>query len=274
MFERMEYDQVGCIIFRIFVDGKMWSYMYLEKFMVLLLYSQRQYIFEFDKNDCFFFVMMFNVVWQILEIICLVGYYRNIYQFFEGNVLVIQDFIEDGYFFYIFYLGIGCRVIYKYGKLLKLVEILYDIIKVSFIYDEMVGMLKIINLQNEGFICIICYCQIGFLIDWQIFCFIEEGMVNVCFDYNYDNSFWVISMQVVINEILLFIDFYCYDDVLGKIEQFGKFGVIYYDINQIIIIVVMIYIKYFDVYGRMKEVQYEIFCLFMYWMIVQYDNMG
>lgn len=61
-------------------------------------------------------------------------------------------------------------------------------------------------------------------------------------------------MQGVINEILLFIDFYQFDDIFGKVEQFGKFGVIYYDINQIIFIVVMIYTKYFDVYGRIKEI--------------------
>ncbi|XP_040584338.1 teneurin-4 isoform X10 [Mesocricetus auratus] len=274
MSERMEYDQAGRITSRIFADGKMWSYTYLEKSMVLHLHSQRQYIFEFDKNDRLSSVTMPNVARQTLETIRSVGYYRNIYQPPEGNASVIQDFTEDGHLLHTFYLGTGRRVIYKYGKLSKLAETLYDTTKVSFTYDETAGMLKTINLQNEGFTCTIRYRQIGPLIDRQIFRFTEEGMVNARFDYNYDNSFRVTSMQAVINETPLPIDLYRYDDVSGKTEQFGKFGVIYYDINQIITTAVMTHTKHFDAYGRMKEVQYEIFRSLMYWMTVQYDNMG
>ncbi|KAM5223725.1 teneurin-4 isoform 13-T14 [Hipposideros larvatus] len=274
MSERMEYDQSGRITSRIFADGKTWSYTYLEKSMVLLLHSQRQYIFEFDKNDRLSSVTMPNVARQTLETIRSVGYYRNIYQPPEGNASVIQDFTEDGHLLHTFYLGTGRRVIYKYGKLSKLAEMLYDTTKVSFTYDETAGMLKTINLQNEGFTCTIRYRQIGPLIDRQIFRFTEEGMVNARFDYNYDNSFRVTSMQAVINETPLPIDLYRYDDVSGKTEQFGKFGVIYYDINQIITTAVMTHTKHFDAYGRMKEVQYEIFRSLMYWMTVQYDNMG
>ncbi|XP_055479321.1 teneurin-4 isoform X1 [Psammomys obesus] len=274
MSERMEYDQAGRITSRIFADGKMWSYTYLEKSMVLHLHSQRQYIFEFDKNDRLSSVTMPNVARQTLETIRSVGYYRNIYQPPEGNASVIQDFTEDGHLLHTFYLGTGRRVIYKYGKLSKLAETLYDTTKVSFSYDETAGMLKTVNLQNEGFTCTIRYRQIGPLIDRQIFRFTEEGMVNARFDYNYDNSFRVTSMQAVINETPLPIDLYRYDDVSGKTEQFGKFGVIYYDINQIITTAVMTHTKHFDAYGRMKEVQYEIFRSLMYWMTVQYDNMG
>ncbi|XP_076794200.1 teneurin-4 isoform X5 [Arvicanthis niloticus] len=274
MSERMEYDQAGRITSRIFADGKMWSYTYLEKSMVLHLHSQRQYIFEFDKNDRLSSVTMPNVARQTLETIRSVGYYRNIYQPPEGNASVIQDFTEDGQLLHTFYLGTGRRVIYKYGKLSKLAETLYDTTKVSFTYDETAGMLKTVNLQNEGFTCTIRYRQIGPLIDRQIFRFTEEGMVNARFDYNYDNSFRVTSMQAVINETPLPIDLYRYDDVSGKTEQFGKFGVIYYDINQIITTAVMTHTKHFDAYGRMKEVQYEIFRSLMYWMTVQYDNMG
>ncbi|XP_051048221.1 teneurin-4 [Phodopus roborovskii] len=274
MSERMEYDQAGRITSRIFADGKMWSYTYLEKSMVLHLHSQRQYIFEFDKNDRLSSVTMPNVARQTLETIRSVGYYRNIYQPPEGNASVIQDFTEDGHLLHTFYLGTGRRVIYKYGKLSKLAETLYDTTRVSFTYDEAAGMLKTINLQNEGFTCTIRYRQIGPLIDRQIFRFTEEGMVNARFDYNYDNSFRVTSMQAVINETPLPIDLYRYDDVSGKTEQFGKFGVIYYDINQIITTAVMTHTKHFDAYGRMKEVQYEIFRSLMYWMTVQYDNMG
>uniref|UniRef100_A0ABK0LVP4 Teneurin transmembrane protein 4 n=1 Tax=Rattus norvegicus TaxID=10116 RepID=A0ABK0LVP4_RAT len=242
--------------------------------MVLHLHSQRQYIFEFDKNDRLSSVTMPNVARQTLETIRSVGYYRNIYQPPEGNASVIQDFTEDGHLLHTFYLGTGRRVIYKYGKLSKLAETLYDTTKVSFTYDESAGMLKTVNLQNEGFTCTIRYRQIGPLIDRQIFRFTEEGMVNARFDYNYDNSFRVTSMQAVINETPLPIDLYRYDDVSGKTEQFGKFGVIYYDINQIITTAVMTHTKHFDAYGRMKEVQYEIFRSLMYWMTVQYDNMG
>lgn len=61
---------------------------------------------------------------------------------------------------------------------------------------------------------------------------------------------------------------------IWQVEHFGKFGVIYYDINQIITTAVMTLSKHFDTHGRIKEVQYEIFRSLMYWMTVQYDSMG
>uniref|UniRef100_A0A3B4YN06 Teneurin-4 n=1 Tax=Seriola lalandi dorsalis TaxID=1841481 RepID=A0A3B4YN06_SERLL len=274
MSVRMEYDQNGRITSQIFADGKSWSYTYLEKSMVLLLYSQRQYIFEFDKNDRLSSVTMPNVARQTLETSRSIGYYRNTYRPPEGNASVLQDYSEDDQLLQTTYLGTGRRVIYKYGKLSKLLEILYDTTRIGFSYDEVAGMLKTVNLQSEGFTCTIRYRQIGPLIDRQIFRFSEEGMVNARFDYVYDNSFRVTSMQAVINETPLPIDLYRYDDVSGKTEQFGKFGVIYYDINQIITTAVMTHTKHFDAYGRVKEVQYEIFRSLMYWMMVQYDNMG
>uniref|UniRef100_A0A3Q3J7W1 Teneurin-4 n=1 Tax=Monopterus albus TaxID=43700 RepID=A0A3Q3J7W1_MONAL len=274
MSVRMEYDQNGRITSQIFADGKSWSYTYLEKSMVLLLYSQRQYIFEFDKNDRLSSVTMPNVARQTLETFRSIGYYRNAYRPPEGNASVLQDYSEGGQLLQTTYLGTGRRVIYKYGKLAKLLEILYDTTRIGFSYDEVAGMLKTVNLQSEGFTCTIRYRQIGPLIDRQIFRFSEEGMVNARFDYVYDNSFRVTSMQAVINETPLPIDLYRYDDVSGKTEQFGKFGVIYYDINQIITTAVMTHTKHFDAYGRVKEVQYEIFRSLMYWMMVQYDNMG
>ncbi|KAG5844322.1 hypothetical protein ANANG_G00161260 [Anguilla anguilla] len=274
MSVRMEYDTNGRLTSQIFADGKSWTYTYLEKSMVLLLYSQRQYIFEFDKNDRLSSVTMPNVARQTLETTRSVGYYRNTYRPPEGNASVLEDYSEDGNLLRTTYLGTGRRVIYKYGKLSKLLDLLYDTTRVAFSYDETAGMLKTVNLQSEGFTCTIRYRQIGPLIDRQIFRFSEEGMVNARFDYNYDNSFRVTSMQAVINETPLPIDLYRYDDVAGKTEQFGKFGVIYYDINQIITTAVMTHTKHFDAYGRIKEVQYEIFRSLMYWMMVQYDNMG
>uniref|UniRef100_A0A8C6WUG1 Teneurin-4 n=1 Tax=Neogobius melanostomus TaxID=47308 RepID=A0A8C6WUG1_9GOBI len=274
MSVRMEYDQNGRITSQIFADGKSWAYTYLDKSMVLLLYSQRQYIFEFDKNNRLSSVTMPNVARQTLETTHSIGYYRNTYHPPEGNASVLQDYSEDGQLLQTTYLGTGRRIIYKYGKLAKLLEILYDTTRIGFFYDEVAGMLKTVNLQSEGFTCTIRYRQIGPLIDRQIFRFSEEGMVNARFDYVYDNSFRVTSMQAVINETPLPIDLYRYDDVSGKTEQFGKFGVIYYDINQIITTAVMTHTKHFDAYGRVKEVQYEIFRSLMYWMMVQYDNMG
>uniref|UniRef100_A0A3P8Z850 Teneurin-4 n=1 Tax=Esox lucius TaxID=8010 RepID=A0A3P8Z850_ESOLU len=274
MSVRMEYDHDGRITSQIFADGKSWTYTYLEKSMVLLLYSQRQYIFEFDRNDRLSSVTMPNVARVTLETTRSIGYYRNTYHPPEGNASVLQDYSEEGRLLQTTYLGTGRRVLYKYGKLAKLLEILYDTTRVAFSYDEAAGMLKVVNLQSEGFTCTIRYRQIGPLIDRQIFRFSEEGMVNARFDYVYDNSFRVTSMQAVINETPLPIDLYRYDDVSGKTEQFGKFGVIYYDINQIITTAVMTHTKHFDAYGRVKEVQYEIFRSLMFWMMVQYDNMG
>lgn len=40
-------------------------------------------------------------------------------------------------------------------------------------------------------------------------------------------------MQAVINETPLPIDLYRYVDVSGRVEQFGKFSVIFYDLNQV-----------------------------------------
>ncbi|KAL0972664.1 hypothetical protein UPYG_G00192610 [Umbra pygmaea] len=274
MSVRMEYDQNGRITSQIFADGKSWTYTYLEKSMVLLLSSQRQYIFEFDRNDRLSSVTMPNVARITLETTRSIGYYRNTYRAAEGNASVLQDYSEDGQLMQTAYLGTGRRVLYKYGKLAKLLEMLYDTTRIAFSYDEAAGMLKVVNLQSEGFTCTIRYRQIGPLIDRQIFRFSEEGMVNARFDYVYDNSFRVTSMQAVINETPLPIDLYRYDDVSGKTEQFGKFGVIYYDINQIITTAVMTHTKHFDAYGRVKEVQYEIFRSLMFWMMVQYDNMG
>ncbi|XP_066574257.1 teneurin-3 isoform X7 [Amia ocellicauda] len=272
--EKVEYDNQGRLVSRVFADGKIWSYTYLEKSMVLLLHSQRQYIFEYDLLDHLSAITMPSVARHTMQTIRSIGYYRNIYNPPESNASVIADYTEDGQLLQVAHLGTGRRVLYKYRRQTKLSEILYDSTRVSFTYDETAGVLKTVNLQSEGFICTIRYRQIGPLIDRQIFRFSEDGMVNARFDYTYDNSFRVTSMQGVINETPLPIDLYQFDDISGKVEQFGKFGVIYYDINQIISTAVMTYTKHFDVHGRIKEIQYEIFRSLMYWITIQYDNMG
>uniref|UniRef100_A0A8C7YY14 Teneurin transmembrane protein 3 n=1 Tax=Oryzias sinensis TaxID=183150 RepID=A0A8C7YY14_9TELE len=272
--ERWEYDSQGRIISRVFADGKIWSYTYLDKSMVLLLHSQHQYIFDYDSGDRLSAVTMPSVARHTMQTIRSIGYYRNIYTPPESNASVTVDYSEDGQLLRVAFLGTGRQILYKYRKQNKLAEILYDSTRVSFTYDETAGVLKTVNLQSEGFICSIRYRQIGPLVDRQIFRFSEDGMVNARFDYTYDNSFRVTSMQAVINETPLPIDLYQFDDISGKMEQFGKFGVIYYDINQIISTAVMTYTKHFDVHGRIKEIQYEIFRSLMYWITIQYDNMG
>lgn len=113
----------------------------------------------------------------------------------------------------------------------------------------------------------------GPLVGRQIFRFSEEGLVNARFDYSY-NNFRVTSMQAMINETPLPIDLYRYVDVSGRVEQFGKFSVINYDLNQVITTHAMKHTKIFNAYGQVIEVQYEILKSIAYWMTVHYDNMG
>ncbi|KAM8842716.1 LOW QUALITY PROTEIN: teneurin-3 [Synchiropus picturatus] len=272
--EKWEYDSQGRIISRVFADGMMWSYTHQDKSTVLLLQSQNQYIFDYGSGHRLAAVPMPNVARHVMQTIRSIGYYRNIYTPPESNASVTVDFSEDGQLLRVVHLGTGRCILYKYRKQNKLAEILYDSTRISFTYDESAGVLKTVNLQSEGFICSIRYRHLGPLVDRQIFRFSEDGMVNARFDYTYDNNFRVTSMQAVINETPLPIDLSQFDDISGKVEQFGKFGVIYYDINQIISTAVMTYTKHFDQHGRIKEIQYEIFRSLMYWITIQYDNMG
>uniref|UniRef100_A0A8C5VWB7 Teneurin-2 n=1 Tax=Microcebus murinus TaxID=30608 RepID=A0A8C5VWB7_MICMU len=275
MSERTDIDKQGRIVSRMFADGKVWSYSYLDKSMVLLLQSQRQYIFEYDSSDRLHAVTMPSVARHSMSTHTSVGYIRNIYNPPESNASVIFDYSDDGRILKTSFLGTGRQVFYKYGKLSKLSEIVYDSTAVTFGYDETTGVLKMVNLQSGGFSCTIRYRKIGPLVDKQIYRFSEEGMVNARFDYTYhDNSFRIASIKPVISETPLPVDLYRYDEISGKVEHFGKFGVIYYDINQIITTAVMTLSKHFDTHGRIKEVQYEMFRSLMYWMTVQYDSMG
>lgn len=243
--------------------------------MVLLLQSQRQYIFEYDSSERLHAVTMPSVARHSMSTHTSIGYIRNIYNPPESNASVIFDYSDDGRILKTSFLGTGRQVFYKYGKLSKLSEIVYDSTAVTFGYDETTGVLKMVNLQSGGFSCTIRYRKVGPLVDKQIYRFSEEGMINARFDYTYhDNSFRIASIKPVISETPLPVDLYRYDEISGKVEHFGKFGVIYYDINQIITTAVMTLSKHFDTHGRIKEVQYEMFRSLMYWMTVQYDSMG
>ncbi|XP_005995616.1 teneurin-1 [Latimeria chalumnae] len=271
--ERREYDQSGRMLSRTWADGKIWSYTYLEKSVMLLLHSQRRYIFEYDHSDHLYSVTMPSMVKHILQTMLSVGYYRNIYTPPDSSATVIQDFTGDDRLLQTLYLGTGRRVLYKYTKQSRLSEILYDTTQVTLAYDESSGMVKTIHLMNDGFICTIRYRQTGPLIGRQIFRFSEEGLVNARFDYSY-NNFRVTSMQAMINETPLPIDLYRYVDVSGRTEQFGKFSVINYDLNQVITTTVMKHTKIFNANGQVIEVQFEILKFIAYWMTIQYDNMG
>nr|XP_034341071.1 teneurin-1 isoform X3 [Arvicanthis niloticus] len=271
--EKMEYDQSGKIISRTWADGKIWSYTYLEKSVMLLLHSQRRYIFEYDQSDCLLSVTMPSMVRHSLQTMLSVGYYRNIYTPPDSSTSFIQDYSRDGRLLQTLHLGTGRRVLYKYTKQARLSEILYDTTQVTLTYEESSGVIKTIHLMHDGFICTIRYRQTGPLIGRQIFRFSEEGLVNARFDYSY-NNFRVTSMQAVINETPLPIDLYRYVDVSGRTEQFGKFSVINYDLNQVITTTVMKHTKIFNANGQVIEVQYEILKAIAYWMTIQYDNMG
>lgn len=187
--------------------------------MVLLLQSQRQYVFEFDASGRVTAVTMPSVARHTMFTHVSVGYIRNTYNPPESNASIIHDFNEDGKPQAIHYLGTGRRVLYKYGKLAKLSEIVYDSTAVTFGYDETAGVLKMVNLQSGGFSCTIRYRKMGPLIDKQIYRFSEEGMVNARFDYTYhDNSFRIASMKPVISETPLPVDLYRYDEISGKVR--------------------------------------------------------
>uniref|UniRef100_A0A8D0H4F4 Teneurin-1 n=1 Tax=Sphenodon punctatus TaxID=8508 RepID=A0A8D0H4F4_SPHPU len=270
---KMEYDPSGRIISRTWADGKIWYYTYLEKSVILLLPSQRYYIFRYDQSDYLFSVTMPSMVIHSLQTMLSVGYYRNIYTPPDTTASFIQDFTRDGRLLQTLYPGTGRRVLYKYTKQSRLSEILYDTTQVSFTYEDSSGVIKTIHLMHDGFICTIRYRQTGPLIGRQIFRFSEEGLVNARFDYSY-NNFRVTSMQAMINETPLPIDLYRYVDVSGRTEQFGKFSVINYDLNQVITTTVMKHTKIFSANGQVIEVQYEILKSIAYWMTIQYDTMG
>lgn len=251
-----------------------WRILSIFQTMVLLLHSQRQYIFEYDLLDRLSAITMPSVARHTMQTIRSIGYYRNIYNPPESNASVIMDYNEEGLLLQTAFLGTGRRVLYKYKRQTKVSEVLYDSTRVSFTYDETAGVLKTVNLQGDGFMCTIRYRQIGPLIDRQIFRFSEDGMVNARFDYSYDNNFRITSMQGVINETPLPIELYQFDDISGKMDQFGKFGVLHYEVIKVISTAVMTYTKHFDAHGRVREVRYDVLRSEMYRLTVQYDSMG
>lgn len=128
----------------------------------LLLHSQRRYTFEYDQTDCLLSVTLPSMVRHSLQTSLSVGYYRNTYTPPDSPTSSFtQDYSHDGRLLQSLYLGTGRRVIYKYSRVARLAEILYDSTLVTFTYDEATGAVKTIHLMHEGFVCTIRYRQTG-----------------------------------------------------------------------------------------------------------------
>uniref|UniRef100_A0A3Q3W7D0 Uncharacterized protein n=1 Tax=Mola mola TaxID=94237 RepID=A0A3Q3W7D0_MOLML len=270
--ERLEYEN-DRVVSRAWINGKIWSYTYADRSIMLLLHSQRRFVFEYDQTDRLVAVTMPSMVKHTLQSLLSIGYYRNIYTPPDSQASFMQDYTLDGRLLRTQYLGTRRSVIYRYTPAARLSEVVYDSTLVTFTYDDASGMVKTIHLTHKGFISSIRYRQTGPLTSRQIVRFSEEGLVNARFDYSY-NNFRVTSMQAVINETPLPIDLYRYVDVSGRVEQFGKFSVIFYDLNQVITTHLMKHTKVFNSYGQVVEVQYEILKSIAYWMTIQYDTAG
>ena len=128
---------------------------------MLLLHSQRRYIFEYDQSDCLLSVTMPSMVRHSLQTMLSVGYYRNIYTPPDSSTSFIQDYSRDGRLLQTLHLGTGRRVLYKYTKQARLSEVLYDTTQVTLTYEESSGVIKTIHLMHDGFICTIRYRQTG-----------------------------------------------------------------------------------------------------------------
>lgn len=83
--------------------------------IMLLLHSQRHYVFEYDQTDRLVAVTMPSMVKHILQSLLSVGYYRNIYTPPDSQAYFMQDYTLDGRLLRTQYLGTGRSVIYRYG---------------------------------------------------------------------------------------------------------------------------------------------------------------
>lgn len=154
---------------------------------MLLLHSQRRYIFEYDQSDYLLSVTMPSMVRHALQTMLSVGYYRNIYTPPDSGAAFIQDVTRDGRLLQTLYPGTGRRVLYKYSKQSRLSEILYDTTQVTFTYEESSGVIKTIHLMHDGFICTIRYRQTGLS------------------SYNYFANFFFPDSALTCHEIPLFL---------------------------------------------------------------------
>lgn len=81
---------------------------------MLLLHSQRRYVFEYDQTDRLVAVTMPSMVKHTLQSLLSIGYYRNIYTPPDSQSSFMQDYTLDGRLLRTQYLGTGRSVIYRY----------------------------------------------------------------------------------------------------------------------------------------------------------------
>lgn len=82
--------------------------------IMLLLHSQRRYVFEYDQTDRLVAVTMPSMVKHTLQSLLSIGYYRNIYTPPDSQSSFMQDYTLDGRLLRTQYLGTGRGVIYRY----------------------------------------------------------------------------------------------------------------------------------------------------------------
>nr|XP_032832844.1 teneurin-4-like [Petromyzon marinus] len=188
--------------------------------------------------------------------------------------------------------GTGRRVLFRYGRDgARLSELLFDGARASFSYDESSGLLRAasVTAADGAASCSVRFRHAGPLVDRQLVRFGdggdaggggggggagEEGHAGARFDYTYDSSFRVTGVQAVVDDTPLPIDLLRYDELSGRLEQFGKFGVIHYDMNQIVSTAAMALTKQLDAQGRVRETQMEVMRSLVFRMTLAYDAAG
>lgn len=88
-------------------------YVFLQSIM-LLLHSQRRYVFEYDQTDRLIAVTMPSMVKHSLQSLLSVGYYRNVYTPPDSQASFTQDYALDGRLLRTQYLGTGRSIIYRF----------------------------------------------------------------------------------------------------------------------------------------------------------------
>lgn len=83
---------------------------------MLLLHSQRRYVFEYDQTDRLVAVTLPSMVKHTLQSLLSIGYYRNIHTPPDSQASFVQDFTLDGRLLKTQYLGTGRGVIYRWDS--------------------------------------------------------------------------------------------------------------------------------------------------------------
>lgn len=81
--------------------------------IILLLHSQRRYVFDYEQTDRLVAVTMPSMVKHTLQSLLSIGYYRNMYMPPDSQASFLQDYTLDGRLLRTQYLGTGRSVIYR-----------------------------------------------------------------------------------------------------------------------------------------------------------------